>query len=324
VNISEDRKPGVLILALSQRLDATTAKIFQDNGLAIIEAGDRRLVIDLAQLNYVSSGGLRVFLLAAKRLSAVDGKLAVCALNDHVRQVFDIAGFSSNLSIYPSRDGRDSFFFDLPHKRHQSIPHFLSILRISRQILVQESFLIQKPPYERRHKQDEREEPPPRAERKRGPYKQRKHSGIHRVAYDGVRARRDDRLSLGYLDSGSSITILANDEVHQQKSKRDQEVAYQRDVRRDGRPHKATVECRNNQERDESQQRENHDDFLRRLLFRRWPDLHAPLQKLRILYREIHRDGGRRSHEDGHKDKRLPVIERPRRHKKKRRHHEKA
>ena len=40
-----------------------------------------------------------------------------------------------------------SFFFDLPDKRHQSIPHFLSILRISRQILVQESFLIQKPPY---------------------------------------------------------------------------------------------------------------------------------------------------------------------------------
>ena len=38
------------------------------------------------------------------------------------------------------------FFFDLPDKRHQSIPHLPGILRISRQILVQESFLIQKPP----------------------------------------------------------------------------------------------------------------------------------------------------------------------------------
>lgn len=47
MNISEDRKPGVLILALSQRLDVTTAKIFQDKVLAVIEAGDRRLVIDL-------------------------------------------------------------------------------------------------------------------------------------------------------------------------------------------------------------------------------------------------------------------------------------
>src|SRR5258705_4891248 len=62
-----------------------------------------------------------------------------------------------------------SFFFDLPDKRHQSIPHFPGILRISRQILVQEFFLIQKPPYERRHNEDERTESPPRAERKRGP-----------------------------------------------------------------------------------------------------------------------------------------------------------
>src|SRR4029434_4087782 len=91
-----------------------------------------------------------------------------------------------------------SFFFDLPDKRYQSIPHFPGILRMSRQILVQESFLIQKPPYERRHKQNERAESPPRAERKRGPYEQRKHSGIHRVAHDGVVAGRDDRLSLDY------------------------------------------------------------------------------------------------------------------------------
>src|SRR6266478_4232696 len=80
-----------------------------------------------------------------------------------------------------------------------------------REILVQECFLIQKPPYEHRHEEDERAESPPRAERKRGPYEQRRHSGIHRVAHDGVRARRDDRLPLGYLDRGSSITILAND-----------------------------------------------------------------------------------------------------------------
>jgi anti-sigma B factor antagonist len=104
MNISEDRKPGVLILCLSQRLDATTAKAFEDKVLGVIGAGDRRLVIDLAQLEYVSSAGLRVFLLAAKRLSAVNGKLAVVGLNDHVRHVFDIAGFSSILSIYPSRD----------------------------------------------------------------------------------------------------------------------------------------------------------------------------------------------------------------------------
>ena len=83
MNISEDRKPGVIILALSDRLDATTSKIFEDRIFAAIGAGDRRLVIDLARLDYVSSAGLRVFLMAAKRLSSVNGKLAISGLNDH-------------------------------------------------------------------------------------------------------------------------------------------------------------------------------------------------------------------------------------------------
>jgi anti-anti-sigma factor len=104
MDISEDRTADVVILGLSGKLDATTAKTFEDKILADIEAGDRRLVIDLSQLEYVSSSGLRVFLLAAKRLRSKDGKIALFSLQDHVRQVFDLSGFSSILAIYGSRD----------------------------------------------------------------------------------------------------------------------------------------------------------------------------------------------------------------------------
>jgi anti-sigma B factor antagonist len=89
---------------LSGKLDATTAKIFEDRILAEIDSGDRRFVIDLSHLEYVSSSGLRVFLLAAKRLHSAEGKIVLCSLKEHVRQVFDLAGFSSILSIYGSRD----------------------------------------------------------------------------------------------------------------------------------------------------------------------------------------------------------------------------
>jgi anti-sigma B factor antagonist len=104
MDISEDRKADAVILALSGKLDATTAKTFEDKILGVINSGTQRLVIDLSQLEYVSSSGLRVLLLAAKRLQATDGKIAMCGLQDHVRQVFDLAGFSSILSIYGSRD----------------------------------------------------------------------------------------------------------------------------------------------------------------------------------------------------------------------------
>jgi anti-sigma B factor antagonist len=104
MDISEDRKADAVILALSGKLDATTAKRFEDRILGVINSGTQRLVVDLSQLDYVSSSGLRVLILAAKRLQTVDGKIVLCSMKDHVRQVFDLAGFSSMLSIYASRD----------------------------------------------------------------------------------------------------------------------------------------------------------------------------------------------------------------------------
>ena len=104
MDISEDRKADVVVLALSGKLDATTAKDFEDKILGVINSGIQRLVVDLSQLEYVSSSGLRVFLVAARRLERTDGKIVLCSMKDQVRQVFDLAGFSSILSIYGSRD----------------------------------------------------------------------------------------------------------------------------------------------------------------------------------------------------------------------------
>jgi anti-anti-sigma factor len=103
MDISEDRKADAVVLALSGKLDATTAKTFEDKILGVIGSGAQRVVVDLAQLEYVSSSGLRVFLVAAKRLQATNGKISLCGLQDHIRQVLDLAGFSSILSIYGSR-----------------------------------------------------------------------------------------------------------------------------------------------------------------------------------------------------------------------------
>lgn len=104
MEITEDKKGDIVILALSGKLDASTSKTFEDKLLADIDSGGQRSVIDLAQLEYVSSSGLRVFLVAVKRLTSSKGKIVLCSLKDHIRQVFDLAGFSSILTIFGSRD----------------------------------------------------------------------------------------------------------------------------------------------------------------------------------------------------------------------------
>jgi anti-sigma B factor antagonist len=104
MEISERRTADIVTLSLSGKLDTTSAKAFEEKVLGRIESGERRIVIDLAQLDYVSSAGLRVLLLASKRLSSANGKIALCSLKDQVKEVFDIAGFSSIFSIYGSHD----------------------------------------------------------------------------------------------------------------------------------------------------------------------------------------------------------------------------
>jgi len=102
MNITESKTADIVTLSLSGRLDTTTAKAFEDRLLAHIDSGERRLAIDLTGLEYISSAGLRVFLLAAKRLDSAQGRIALCALTEPVREVFDVAGFISIFAIYDS------------------------------------------------------------------------------------------------------------------------------------------------------------------------------------------------------------------------------
>ena len=104
MEITEERRENILILRVVGRLDASTSKALEEKLLPLIASGQGQLVIDLSQLDYVSSSGLRVFLLAAKRMENAKGKMVLCSLKDTVKQVFDIAGFSSILTLAGSTE----------------------------------------------------------------------------------------------------------------------------------------------------------------------------------------------------------------------------
>jgi anti-anti-sigma factor len=116
MEITEQKTGDIVTLCLCGKLDTTNAKTFEEKFLTQIESGNRRFIIDLAQLEYIGSAGLRVFAVASKRLNGVNGKIVLCGFQktvpyhtlnrrtDPVREVFDIAGFSSLFSTYGSQD----------------------------------------------------------------------------------------------------------------------------------------------------------------------------------------------------------------------------
>lgn len=69
-----------------------------------MDHGERRIVVDCASLDYVNSAGLKVFLLAAKRLETLGGKLVLCALTPSVLMIFEMIGFTRIMKIVASRE----------------------------------------------------------------------------------------------------------------------------------------------------------------------------------------------------------------------------
>jgi len=102
MEITQTESGEVLIFALAGRLDAKTSEPFEQQMLAALAAGRRKLLIDFSSLDYISSAGLRVLLLAAKKLQESKGKIVLCALKPALKTVFEIAGFSSIFPIFDS------------------------------------------------------------------------------------------------------------------------------------------------------------------------------------------------------------------------------
>ena len=84
-------------LIVSGRLDTQTAPELE-NELDSVLSGLKELTFDFANLEYVSSAGLRVILKAQKAMNA-QGSMKLTGVNDSIMEVFDITGFLDILTI---------------------------------------------------------------------------------------------------------------------------------------------------------------------------------------------------------------------------------
>jgi anti-sigma B factor antagonist len=98
---------GVTSVAIPEgRLDFGAASDFQARLEQLLAGAGPKpagLIIDCAGLDYVSSAGLRVFLLASRASQRAGIPFAICALTPAVREVFDVSGFSRVVTVHADR-----------------------------------------------------------------------------------------------------------------------------------------------------------------------------------------------------------------------------
>ena len=85
---------------LKGRMVVVTAADFERACARLMQGGEKRLVLDLADLEYISSAGLRSIFGIDKTIKAQGGKLAICGLQGMVKEVFQISGFAGMFSVF--------------------------------------------------------------------------------------------------------------------------------------------------------------------------------------------------------------------------------
>lgn len=99
LTITDDARSDRVVVSLVGQLDTLTAKSLEAHLAGHIAKGQKRIVVDMRDLKYVSSYGLRVFLLTAKQLRADRNGFVLCELTPDVQKIFKIAGFDKILTI---------------------------------------------------------------------------------------------------------------------------------------------------------------------------------------------------------------------------------
>ncbi len=92
------------VLAPHGRLDSESSPELARQAKEMIGGGGRRLLLDLRDLVYISSAGLRAVLVAAAEMTAAGGRLAIASPNPQVTEVFDISGFVSVVDLHTSAE----------------------------------------------------------------------------------------------------------------------------------------------------------------------------------------------------------------------------
>jgi len=104
MEISVRKEKNVSVVSVTGRMDAVTAPEFEKNLSELMSKGEKKFLVNLAGLEYISSAGLRSILVIAKQSKAGQGEVIFSGLRGPVEEVFKISGFHSIFKVFESEE----------------------------------------------------------------------------------------------------------------------------------------------------------------------------------------------------------------------------
>lgn len=103
MNVQGSKEEGVLTVAVDGKIDGATAPGLEARLVEWLDQGETKIILNLQEVYYISSAGLRVVLMGAKRLQN-KGRLVLSGLKPEVKEIFEMAGFDTILDFFDKPD----------------------------------------------------------------------------------------------------------------------------------------------------------------------------------------------------------------------------
>ena len=100
INISEEK--GITLLSVRGIIDTNTVSEFEEKFLSALDEKKFKLVVDLKDVDYISSAGWGIFVSELKRIRGEKGDLVLAGMNPDVLDIFKLLQFDSILKYFPN------------------------------------------------------------------------------------------------------------------------------------------------------------------------------------------------------------------------------
>lgn len=111
MQIGVEHKNGFIVATIAGKIDATTSPEFEDRMMNLIDDGAKYIILDLGEVPYLSSAGLRILILLAKHLYGT-GQLALCNVRETVDEIISMAGFKNYMLFFSTREDAEANIFN--------------------------------------------------------------------------------------------------------------------------------------------------------------------------------------------------------------------
>ena len=104
MELIEKNTEKCMIIGIKGRLDTINYSILEKRLMELLDQNVIKILVNCSQMDYVSSSCLRILLMALKRITMAKGKFVLCSLQENIREIFEISGFTTIFEIYSNEE----------------------------------------------------------------------------------------------------------------------------------------------------------------------------------------------------------------------------